>query len=341
MTVAAGTFGHAAVRAERRRKGLLSVLGLTLVLTVIGGLSLRLGLVPVDLRDITGSFAGGERSVVVDLRFARFAVAAAVGAGLAISGTLMQAILRNPLVEPGVLGLNAGAALAAATVLMLTTGAVPQSWLAAAAIIGAICVMVLILGLAWRPGRHSPDRLILVGIAISALCAALLSALTLSGPPQRLPRLLSWLAGDLNGMTIAQTLLLAVMLVSAVPLVFWLHRKLDILALDRLSAAGLGLRAVWPIYVSLLLAALLAGFATSVAGIIAFVGLISPHMARQMVGPAHGWLVPVAALLGACIVSTADLTGRLVLMPDQLPAGLICTLIGAPYFFYLMSRRHV
>lgn len=325
------------------RHAALIGLALACMLILVCLASLTFGLeavAPSELWRVLTSQTHGDTAQIVELRWHRFAVAAAVGAALALSGVILQAVLRNPLAEPGVIGLNSGAALAAAFMLALTTGVASNFALAASAILGATCAVFLVTLLATSAGGIQPLRIILAGIAISALAGAALNAATLVGAPRRLPRLLTWLSGDMNGASAADGLLIWSVLFVSIPLLVFVACRLDIAMLDPVSAAGLGQRGNVSTYGFLALAAGLAGAATAVAGIIVFVGLIAPHIGRRLVGPLSRHLMPVAALLGALTVSVADLLGRTVSPPAQLPAGLICGLIGAPLFFVLMRRFH-
>ncbi|MEM9342049.1 MAG: iron ABC transporter permease [Pseudomonadota bacterium] len=326
------------------RKALTVSLTLTAALLAMALASLCFGLTTMPPADIWATLMGDPPDVnsdrILTLRWHRLIVGIGVGICLALSGAILQAILRNPLVEPGVIGLNSGAALAAAFVLVLTTGAISNASLATAAILGATTAVALVTALAWSPGNLQPMRLILAGIAVASLAGALLTAAMLAGSPQRLPRLLVWLSGDLNGVSAKDAHLVWIALAGALPLVAFVARRLDIAMLDPVSGAGLGHRQRIITYALLGLAAALAGIATAVCGIVVFVGLVAPHLARRLTGPMNRRVLPAAALIGALIVSSADLFGRTIDPPTQLPAGLICGLIGAPFFFLLMRRHH-
>lgn len=311
-------------------------------LAALGFASLTLGLEPIAPPQLWSILVGaetGDAALVAALRWQRFATAAGVGGALALSGAILQTALRNPLAEPGVIGLNAGAALAATLVLLATTGYVPGWMIALAAISGASAAVLLVTLLAWSADGVQPLRLILAGIALSALAGAIITAATLVGPPHRLPRLLVWLSGDLNGSNWADLSLVWTALLVAAPLLFVTMQRLDVAMLDPISGAGLGNRRGITLLFALFMAAALAGIATTVGGIVIFVGLIAPHLAHRLVGPVNRRRMPVSALIGALIVAGADLFGRLLDPPTQLPAGLICGVLGAPVFFLLMRHR--
>ncbi|MEM7075755.1 MAG: iron ABC transporter permease [Pseudomonadota bacterium] len=327
---------HSEIQKALRNRASRAVAGLILGLGLTGVASVSLGFTTISL---PGIWNDETTQLIVQMRLARFVVAACVGASLSTAGLLMQRVLRNPLVEPGVLGLNAGAALAAAGVLLLSPGAVSQLGISVAASSGALLVMAIVLGFGWSPGQPVSARFILAGIALSALCGALLTALSLSSSPERLPQLLAWLGGDLNGMTFRQAAIMAGMATVLFAALRPFSRSLDALSLDTRSAAGIGIGQKMTL-LPLLVAATAAGIATSVVGVVSFVGLVAPHLARRVVGQGFIRILPCTMLIGASLVALADLAGRLVLSPDQVPAGLITALVGAPWFFIVMARQN-
>ncbi|MEM1429156.1 MAG: iron ABC transporter permease [Pseudomonadota bacterium] len=341
MSVAGLATGSGAMSADRRAT-YVSVI-LMAALTVLAFASLTLGLEAISPGTLWSVLSGnetGDAAHIAELRWQRFATAAGIGAALALSGAILQTALRNPLAEPGVIGLSSGAALAATLVMLATTGYVATWQISLAAIVGSMAAVAAVTLLARSPNGVQPLRLILAGIAFSALAGAVITAATLVGPPHRLPRLLVWLSGDLNGSNWADLRLIWSVLLIAAPLIIVTMRRLDVAMLDPISGAGLGNRRGITLMLSLFMAASLAGVATTIGGIVIFVGLIAPHLAHRLVGPVNRRRMPVAALTGALIVAGADLFGRLLDPPTQLPAGLICGVIGAPFFFLLMRHRN-
>lgn len=273
--------------------------------------------------------------IVWTLRMPRAIVAALVGMGLAVAGTILQSLTQNPLAAPGILGLNSGASLAAVMMIVL----VPQvsaAWLPVAALVGAFAATAIALGLAgW--GQAAPLRLILVGIGVSALAGAGTTLLMTVGQINAVSQALAWLTGTVYGRSWAQVGALLpwwmVGMGGAIAAAPWLNR----LSLGDDLAQGLGSRVAWERRICLLWAVLLAGSAVATAGAIAFVGLIAPHWARQQVGPHHQGLIPTAALVGGGLVVLADVVGRGI-TAVELPCGVLTAALGAPYFLVLLWR---
>lgn len=274
--------------------------------------------------------------VVNTLRLPRTLVAWGVGVGLAIAGTLTQAISRNPLASPDIIGINAGAALAAVSLIVVFPD-VPISLLPLAAMGGALSVAVLIYLVAWQ-GGSSPVRLVLVGIGLSFVAIALTDLMVTFGDIYDVSQALVWLAGSVYGRSWAQAIAYTPWLIIFGLFSLLQSRELNALQMGDEVAKSLGSRIEWQRGWLLLSAVALSGAAVATAGTIGFVGLMSPHIARQLVGPSHEGLVPVAALMGGLVVVVADLIGRLLFAPIELPCGIITAVIGAPYFLYLLIR---
>lgn len=271
----------------------------------------------------------------LDERAPRVVAAVLAGGGLALAGVLVQAASRNPLAEPGILGITGGAGLGA--VLALTGGVGLAAGIVAPATVGALGAFALVYGLAWRRGLDA-DRLVLVGIGVWYGATALSTFLLLRADPFDTPALYTWLSGTTYGRAWLDVLPVAAVLLVALPAALVLRRELDLLALDDDTPRLAGLRLERVRLLVLLVAALLAAASVSAIGVLGFVGLVAPHAARALVGGRHTRVLPVAMLLGAALVSTADTLGRTVIAPAQVPAGLIVALIGAPYFVLLLAR---
>lgn len=274
--------------------------------------------------------------IVNTLRLPRTLVAWGVGMALAIAGTLTQGITRNPLAAPGIIGVNAGASLAAVSLIVAFPG-VPIALLPLAAFLGALTVAILIYLLAWN-GGSSPVRLILVGVGFSLVAGALTNLMITFGNIYDVSQALVWLAGSVYGRSWAQVFAFTPWLVVFGLLALVLSRELNALQMGDDVARSLGSRLEWQRGWLLLSAVALAGSAVATAGSIAFVGLMAPHIARQLVGPSHEGLLPTAALTGGMVVVMADLIGRLLFAPIELPCGIVTAVIGAPYFLYLLIR---
>lgn len=272
--------------------------------------------------------------VINTLRLPRIITACLVGMALAISGTIMQGITRNGLADPGIIGINAGAGLAAVSLIVLFpnagVGVLPLS-----AFLGALAASLLIYLLAWDNGSH-PIRLILIGVAIAAVTSAFTSLLITFGNIDDVSQALVWLAGSVYGRSWEQVFSFLPWLIVFIPLALVKSPQLNALALGDEIAKGLGSQVEWQRSFLLLISAALSGAAVATAGTISFVGLIGPHIARQLVGANHQGLIPVAGITGAMIVVLSDVLGRALFAPVELPCGIITAIIGAPYFIFLL-----
>lgn len=275
--------------------------------------------------------------IVNTLRLPRMLVAALVGLALGVSGAIMQGLTRNPLADPGIIGISAGAGLVAVTLIVVVKD-VPGSLLPAAAFVGAMVVAGLIYVLAWR-GGDSPIRMILVGIGLAAIAGAATNLMITFGDVYDVQRALIWLAGSVYGRSWGEFWPLLPWVAVFVPLACLLARHLNALNLGEEVARGLGSRVALERGLLLVTAVALAGSTVAAAGTIGFVGLMAPHMARRLVGPDHSGLLPTAGVLGALIVVLADLVGRTIAAPIELPCGLIVAAVGAPFFLYLLWRQ--
>lgn len=280
-----------------------------------------------------------SRTILLTLRLPRVALAAAVGASLAVAGVAAQAILRNPLAEPGLLGINAGAALAA-MVVIVQVAALPESVLPAFTFAGALVMAGAFQALAWSSGTSSL-RLILVGVGLGALAGAGASFIANFGPAAEVQRAMVWGAGSLQDARWVKLMWTAQWGAPAALGLWLLARELDLIILGDGVASGVGQRVHLVRGLAILAIAMLAGAAVAASGPIAFVGLAAPHIARHLGGKAHRGLIPMAALCGAILLVLADLAARRVLAPVQVPVGLATALLGAPFFGYLLwSRRN-
>jgi ferric hydroxamate transport system permease protein len=311
--------------------------GQFLVAAVVAGLLLGDRIVLLgDVANWAQGVAGRQVGFVLDQRVPRVLAALLAGAALALAGTIVQAVCRNPLAEPSLLGVTSGAGLGAVLMILLVPGV--GIWpMSAAAGAGAIVVFGLVYLLSARGGLGS-ERLVLVGIGAQAGTTALITLVVLVVAPWDVNLALTWLSGSTYGRSLAQLLPVALALLVMVPLAAAHRRELDVLALDDDTPRVLGLAVDRSRLVLLGAAALTTAAAVCAVGVIGFVGLVAPHAARALVGARHGRVLPVAVLLGAVLVSVADTLGRVVIAPAQIPAGLGTALLGAPYFVYLLWR---
>jgi iron complex transport system permease protein len=319
------------------------VLALALLMTLAAMIvNIGVGEYPVPPLDVVRTVLGlptanGDYDFIVNtLRLPRMLVAALVGMALGIAGTIMQGLTRNPLADPGILGISAGAGLVAVTLIVVVRD-VPASVIPFAAFGGALAVALLIYLLAWR-GGDSPIRLILVGIGLGAICGALTTLMITFGEINDVQRALIWLTGSVYGRTWREFWPLFGWVAAFAPLAVLFARDLNALNLGEDVARGLGSPVARRRGVLLITAVALAAATVAAAGTIGFIGLMAPHIARRLVGPDHSGLVPTAGVIGALIVVAADLIGRTIFAPTELPVGLVTAVVGAPFFLYLLWR---
>jgi iron complex transport system permease protein len=328
-------------RIDRRVPPVLALALLAVLAAMV--VNIGVGEYPVPALDVVRTVLGlptgnEDYSFIVNtLRLPRMLVAALVGMALGISGAIMQGLTRNPLADPGILGISAGAGLVAVTLIVVVQD-VPAGVIPFASFAGAVTVAGLIYVLAWR-GGDSPIRLILVGIGLGAICGALTSLMITFGDVYDVQRALIWLTGSVYGRSWDEFWPLLPWLLVFVPLALLLARDLNALNLGEDVARGLGSPVAWRRGLLLLTAVALAAATVAAAGTIGFVGLMAPHLARRLVGPDHSGLLPTAGVLGALIVVAADLVGRTLFAPIELPAGLITAAIGAPFFIGLLWQQ--
>ncbi|MFE5617867.1 iron ABC transporter permease [Streptomyces sp. NPDC056543] len=308
------------------------LVGVTIAAVLLGDSKLLLG----DVTNWAQGRAGQTISFILDSRVPRVLAALLAGAALALAGTVVQAVTRNPLAEPATLGVSGGAALGA--VLLVTTVPLASSWgVVGAAFVGAAISSVVVFGLAAR-GGFQQNRLVLVGFGVATGSAALIALLIVLTDPFNATKALTWLSGSTYGRTLPDVVPLAAVLTVGVVVAVLRRTELDLLSLDEDTPRLLGLGVERGRLGFLVLSVLLSATAVAAAGTIGFVGLVAPHAARALVGRQHTRVVPVAVLLGAVLVCTADLLGRTVIAPAQLGAGMVTAVIGTPYFLYLLVR---
>jgi iron complex transport system permease protein len=335
-------------------------LALSLVLTVIVilgvTLSAGIGQLAISPSDVLGSLlraAGFDNqwaptdsiteSALWIVRFPRIVMALVVGAALAVAGAVMQAIFGNPLAEPGVVGVSAGAALGAAIGIVLSGSvfmAALGSWgTALLAFGGGLGATLLVYFVSRSNGRTEVVTLLLTGIAINAFAGAGLAFLLFAGSTASREQIVFWQLGSLNGTRWQEVAIVAIVAVAGVAAAIVLGRRLDILALGERNARHLGINVEALRIGSIVLVALLTGAAVAFCGIIAFVGLVVPHIVRMALGPAHRQLIAVSAIGGGALLVYADLLARTLIGGADLPIGMLTSLVGGPFFFFLLYRQ--
>lgn len=337
---AARTAATARSSLRTRRRALVTALVAAVLLIAVIVVALLAGSLWLRLGDVALWLQQGAPDLVaraLDERTARIAAAVLAGAALALAGSVVQATVRNPLAEPGLLGITAGAGLGAVIVVTTGLGGGGRPVLVTMAVAAGLLTFGVITGLAWRGGLL-PDRFVLAGIGTGYALAAVTSFLLLRSDPWETPRILTWLSGTTYGRSLPDVVPVGVALVVAIPLLLGARRELDLLAIDDDTPRILGVRPERTRLGLLFVAAILASVAVVAVGTVGFVGLVAPHLARTLVGARHGRVIPVAMLLGGLLVLVADTLGRTLIAPSQLPAGLMIALVGAPYFVWLLRR---
>lgn len=309
-----------------------ALVGAVVAAVLLGDARLLLG----DVANGLAGRAGRVVTYVLDTRLPRVAAALLAGAALALAGAIVQAVSRNPLAEPGILGVVGGAG--AGAIAVITAVPLASFWaIGGAALGGAAAAAALVFGLAARRGLEQ-NRLLLIGIGVWSGTTALTSLLIVLTDPYNAAKALVWLSGSTYGRTFPQVLPVLVALAVCVPLLAASTRRLDLVALDPDTPRLLGVPLGRTRLGLLAIAVALTATAVAAVGVIGFVGLVAPHAARSLVGQRNARVLPVAALLGAILVSVADTVGRTVIAPAQIPVGLVTAVIGAPYFLWLLYR---
>jgi iron complex transport system permease protein len=323
---------------------------LTVVLVVVMMVAVSIGAVTIPLGDVWGIVlhhlgVGGATAdpaldqIVWNFRTPRVVLAALVGAGLAVSGVVLQAVVANPLADPYVLGVSSGASLGAVLVITLTSGALGGLGVSSAAFAGAVVAVVLVFLLGQRGGRLAPTRLVLSGVAVGYLFLAATSYLQLRATPTELRTVMFWMLGSVAGAQWGQLPLVGVVVLTATVALALFGRRLNALLAGDESATALGVDVHRLRALLLVLASLLTGTVIAVAGGIGFVGLMIPHLVRLATGADHRRLLPQAALVGAIYLVVVDLLSRTVNRPNELPLGILTALFGAPFFLWLLRRN--
>ncbi|MHA7209387.1 iron ABC transporter permease [Arthrobacter sp. MDT1-65] len=323
-----------------RSTAVLAVLAVLLVAVTIAGFLLGdAKLLLGDIANWMSGQAGPVVSSVMDARAPRVGAALLAGASLALAGTAIQAVTRNPLAEPAIIGVSGGAGVGA--VLVITLVPLAGFWtMSAAAGAGAAVVALIVFGLSFRGGMQT-DRLVLIGIGVSAAATAVITLLIVLTDPWNESKALTWLSGSTYGRSLQHLVPMAAALLIGLPVIASLSRAQDLLALDEDTPRLLGLQVPRTRVVLLAAAVLLTASSVAGIGVIGFVGLVAPHAARALVGASHRLILPTAMLLGAILVCLGDLIGRTAIAPAQLPAGLLTALLGAPYFIHLLFRSRL
>ncbi|MZQ82557.1 iron chelate uptake ABC transporter family permease subunit [Paenibacillus sp. 5J-6] len=335
-------FKGGAISLLVHRKSLRIMFMLTIACIVIAIVSTGLGEMVISplnvVRSLFGMGAEDHTMVIQKIRLPRIIVALLVGASLAAAGAILQGIIRNPLASPDIMGVTGGASVGAVTFLTYFLGVFSIRWLPVAAMLGAAIVSIILYSLAWKKGI-TPVRLVLVGVGMAALMSAATTMMLVFSPTNDPAQVYLWLTGSVYASNWENVLTVLPWTVLLLPLAFIMARHINIGQLGDDLAASAGSAVERNRLILLLISVALAGSAVSVAGGVGFVGLIAPHMARKLVGSSFENVLPVAALLGGMVVMLADLVGRTLFLPLDVPVGVFTSAIGAPFFIYLLYTK--
>ena len=275
-------------------------------------------------------------TILMQIRLPRVLVAGLVGAGLAVSGVVMQSIFRNPMADPGIIGVSAGGAFGGVIAIYFGLSAIGSFMVPLLGFLGAFVTLTFVYFISTSNGKTSVLTLLLTGVAISSFLSACSSLIITYSNIAQLQQILYWLMGDLNGRDWDHLKLLIIPVIVSCILFYILRNELDILLLGEEEARNLGMNVQRTRNVLLIVASLLTGVSVSLTGAIGFVGLIVPHIIRLIIGPSHRLLIPASILGGALFLINADLIARLLIRPAELQIGIITAFIGAPFFIYLI-----
>ncbi|MEC0231680.1 FecCD family ABC transporter permease [Paenibacillus alba] len=326
---------------EKKRMAMLFVS--MLILLMLSIISIGAGTLYISpLRTVQVLWGGPhgeamESIVIWNFRLPRLIMACLAGMALALAGTIMQGVVRNPLASPDIIGITSGAAMAAVLFLAIFSLKTSIFLMPVFAFVGALVVAVFIYLAAWKKGI-SPSRIILVGLGVSALLEALKTLFLIFSPIAVLSQAKVWLTGTIYGANWDTVLYYSPWLILFVPILFTLSRRLNIQVLGNELPILLGGRLQLQRFALIFTAAGLAGSAVAFVGSVGFIGLMAPHISRRIVGGSHGILLVCSAVMGAILLVAADLVGRTLFAPRDIPAGVFTAVIGAPFFLYMLIK---
>ncbi|MCV0349851.1 MAG: iron ABC transporter permease [Nitratireductor sp.] len=343
-----------AVDGDRSMRAKAVILALVVLYVLLFLFSLGSGASDTSFRDAAVAWLGGgsealslrDRVVINDIRLPRIVLGTLVGASLAVSGAVMQGLFRNPLADPGIVGVSSGAGLGAITIIVLggtvlapVIGVLGIYALPLAAFFGGLASTLLLYRVATRRGQTSVATMLLAGIALGALAGALSGILVFIADDQELRDLTFWGLGSLAGATWAKIWAVGPFILAGLLVTPFLARGLDAMVLGEATANHLGVRVQRVKNTAIVTVAAATGASVAVSGGIGFVGIVVPHLLRLTIGPEHRYLLPASALLGASLLLVADAISRVVVAPAELPIGIVTAAIGAPFFLWILLRQ--
>lgn len=323
-------------KGENKKRIILFV-SIIIILAITFIISIAVGSVNIPIKDVFSSIANVENKylgIIRDIRLPRVVMSVFIGASLSVSGILLQSVMQNPMADPGVTGISTGASVMVVFLMLYMPGA--AHLIPLVGFVGGLLACAMVYFLAWKNGINA-IRIILAGIAVNSILGAFIGMMNILNS-DKLAGVLSWMNGSLSGKSWVQVKLCIVYSVIGVIFAFLLHKNCNILALGDKTAKSLGFN---PNKQRLLISAagvFLAGIATSFVGVISFVGLMVPHIARLLIGSNHKYLIPFSALLGSSVLMLADTLGRTITSPYEIPVGIVMSVIGGPFFLYLLRK---
>jgi iron complex transport system permease protein len=323
------------------QRTLLTTILFFVLLLIVALVSLSVGTVAIPFREVIKFLTGGvineeNRTILLSIRLPRILLAIVVGGGLSVAGVVFQALLRNPLAEPFILGVSSGGTLGAVIAITFGIGLSVVS-VPVFAFVGSLIVMLIVYNIAQRYGRLNPTTLLLVGIMTGAFFNAII-LLTVALRHQEARGALLWLMGNLASADFNSLLVVAPFVLFAVVVIFIFSRSYNLIAIGEETAANLGLEVEKFKRLSYLLASMITGLVVSVSGVIGFIGLLIPHICRMMFGSDNRLVIPVSFFMGAIFLVIVDMVARTIISPAEIPVGAVTAAVGAPLFIWLLSR---
>ncbi|KAA1039648.1 iron ABC transporter permease [Macrococcus equipercicus] len=332
--------------SEAHKRQTIILIALLILLLGVMALSMTTGDFKMSFteffRTLFGMGSQTEQMILYEFRMPRLLVTLLSGAALALSGALLQSITKNPLADPGIIGINAGSGFTMVLLIMFIP--VDSSTfvyvLPLFSLLGGILTALLIFTLSYKHGEGiNPVRMVLIGVGLAAALSGASIMMTTTFNKDQVEFVSTWFAGNIWGDTWPFVVLLGLIVIICLPAIFMRANVLNILNTHDHISRGVGIHVARENIVLVLLSVLLSSSAVAVSGGIGFIGLLGPHIAKSMVGPRHQLFMPLALLIGAILLALADTLGRMLLQPEGIPAGIIVSIIGAPYFLYLMGKK--
>lgn len=310
---------------------IIVILAICFVVSVaVGSVNIPIKNVMLSILNIDNDFLG----IIRDIRLPRVIMSVFIGASLSVSGILLQSVMQNPMADPGVTGISSGASVMVVFLMLYKPGA--AHLIPMVGFLGGLIACVMVYFLAWKNGINA-IRIILAGVAVNSILGACVSMMNILNS-DKLAGILSWMNGSLSGKSWSQVYLCIMYSFIGMIIAIFLHKNCNVLALGDKTAKGLGFNPNKQRVIISSVGVFLAGISTSFVGVISFVGLMVPHIARLLIGSNHKYLIPFSALLGSSVLMLADTIGRTISAPYEIPVGIVMSVLGGPFFLYLLRK---